>query len=72
MVAGEGDSRWLLSRDFGEAEGVEHAAGLSRSVTVRKVVVQSSLKILQLGPCGLRSGEWDEEREAGCGCSHTW
>lgn len=41
---GEGDSRWLLSRILEEAEGVEHAAGLSCSITMRKVAVQSSLK----------------------------
>lgn len=63
MPVGEGDARWWWSRNFGEAEGVEHAAGLRRSVTVR-----SPVGLRQLGPRGLRSGEWGEEGEAGRGC----
>lgn len=44
MLVGEGGWRWLWSRNFGEAEGVERAAGFRRSVKVRKVVARSPLE----------------------------
>lgn len=68
---GEGGSRRLLSRNFREAEGVEHAADLSccsraegGCTIIPEILTTESV-------CTALS--WmDGEREAGYGCLCTW